>query len=143
MAGYEGRDRRRQSGEFRVEPRSSPASLLVLAVTAALLVTAAASALLGGGGHSDATPHGQLLGALESVAEAQEAHYQETGRFAPSLAMLELDTDPELHVALARGDGTGWEALARSRTVELSCSQAGGLRNGAPVRDEPICYAGP
>lgn len=140
-ANRRGRNRRRQSGEFRVRPRSSPASLLVLTVSAVLLGTAAATALLGGGGFDDATPHGRLLGTLQAVAEAQESHYEAHGRFASSPAPLGLDPVDGVELVLT-GDQRGWNAFARSLEADLDCSQSGGARDGKPVRDEAVCFSG-
>lgn len=132
-------DRRRNRGDFRTEPRSSPASLLVLTVTAVLLGTAAVSALLGTG-FDDATPHGQLLGALSEVAEAQESHYAANGAFARWVRTLDVVVEGEVELVMTRGSETAWRAIARSTEVELSCQQGGRIRDGSPVRDEPICY---
>ncbi len=81
--------------------------MLVLAVAGVLLATAAASVVFGG--PSDATPHGRLLGALDEVAEAQEAHYHETGRFGSGSHDLEVRTGRDIELTRLRGDHQGWE----------------------------------
>lgn len=142
MAGDERRDRRKKSGDFRTKPPPSPASLLVVLVSGALLVTAAATAIFGGG-FDDATPHGQLLGTLQTVAQAQEAHYRQNGEFAGWRNSLDVEVPAEVELTMLRGDAAAWEALAEAPDVGLSCSQSGGWSGGAPTREQPVCYRHP
>lgn len=138
--GWTGRrDRRKKSGDFRTEPRPSPASLVVGLVSAVLLATAAATAIFGGG-FDDATPHGQLLGTLQGVAQAQEAHYRQNGEFAARRHSLDAEVPDDVRLTIIRGDGQAWEALVEAPEVGLSCSQSGSWSNGAPVREAPVCY---
>lgn len=132
-------DRRRQTGDFRTRPRSSPASLLILTVSGMLLATAAATALLGGGA-SDATPHGQLLGILEAVAESQEDHYGATGSFAGWEGALEVEVPEGVEIRIAHASRASWEALVSDSEVGLSCMQSGSWQNGRQVLGPPVCY---
>lgn len=132
-------ERRKASGDFRTKPRESPASLLVLVVSGVLLVTAAAT-LIFGSGFDSATPHGRLLGALETVADAQEAHYQEKGEFAMWRHSLELELPEDVELQWVRGGPEEWEALVEAPTVGLRCSQSGGWLGDVPVRERPVCF---
>lgn len=130
---------RRQAGDFRTKPRSSPTSLMILTVSGVLLATAAATALLGGG-FSDATPHGQLLGTLDAVAESQAAHYGATGSFAAWEQTLEVETPEGVQVRIVHATRDSWEALADDPAVGLSCMQSGSWQNGRHVLEPPVCY---
>jgi hypothetical protein len=138
----ERRERRRNSGEFRGRARSSPATLLVLTVSAVLVATAAASVLLDGG-FSDATPHGRLLGVLRDVARAQEAYRVETGRYAERAESLAVEVPADVRVVILDGDSAGWEALAVSPSVGLSCAQSGSWGPSGAKRSPPECYVDP
>lgn len=132
-------DRRRKRGDFRTKPRSSPGSVIVILVSGVLVATAAASAIWGGG-FSAATPHGRLLGTLETVAEAQESHHGATGRFATWERSLQVEVPSSVRLRILQG-GTGqWEALAEAPDVGLSCTVSGRWQNGRHVRDQPVCY---
>lgn len=133
------RDRRRETGDFRTQPRSSPASLLILTVSGVLLATAAATALLGGG-FSDATPHGQLLGTLEAVAESQEAHYSATGSFAGWEQELEVEAPDGIDIRIVHATQESWEVMTEDPEVGLSCIQSGSWQNGRQMLQPPICY---
>lgn len=139
MAGERREERRKASGEFRTRPRESPATMLVLVVSGVLLVTAAAT-LIFGGGFDRATPHGRLLSALESVAEAQEFHYRETGEFAAWRHSLDFDLPEDVELRRVRGGAQEWEALVEAPAVGLTCSQSGGWLGDAPLRERPVCY---
>lgn len=139
MSGDPRVDRRKTSGEFRTEPRSSAASLMVLMVSAVLVITAAATAILGGGFDS-ATPHGRLLGTLQRVADAQEVHHRETGRFAAWRGALEVDVPDDVELTVVRADAERWEALVEAPAVGLSCSLAGSWSAEGAQREEPACY---
>lgn len=132
-------DRRRQTGDFRTRPRSSPASLMILTVSGVLLATAAATALLGGGA-SDATPQGQLLGTLEAVAESQEEHYGATGSFAGWEGALEVEVPEGVDIRIVHASRESWEALATDPGVGLSCMQSGSWLSGRQILEPPICY---
>lgn len=133
-----GRDRRRNSGEFRVPPRRSAANLLVLTVVGVMAATAAATVLTGGG-LEDRTPHGQLLTALRDVAERQESYREEHGRFAGWVRTLEMPSPEGVELTVLKGTETEWEAVAR-HPVGLTCSLLGRVEAGRLVRDEPICF---
>lgn len=139
MSGSRREERRRASGDFRTKPPASPAAMMVLVVSGVLLVTAAAT-LLFGGGYDDATPHGRLLMALETVAEAQEAHHEETGEFAVWRQSLDLELPSDVELTLLRGGTEGWEALVETPGVGLSCMQSGEWSGNVPVRERPVCY---
>lgn len=139
MAGNGSRNRRTKSGEFRTKPRSSPASAVIVMVSGVLLATAAATAIFGGG-YDDATPHGQLLGTLHAVAEAQEAHYRENGEFAIWRHSLDLDIPSDVELTALRANGDSWEVVVEAEAVGLTCSQAGSWSGRAPVRQQPVCY---
>lgn len=132
-------ERRRQTGDFRTKPRSSPGSLVILTVSAVLLVTAAATALLGGG-FNDATPHGRLLGTLETVAEAQQEYHSSTGTFAAWERTLEIDVPEEVMVHIVHASATRWEAMVEDPAVDLSCVQRGSWDDGRHQRERPVCY---
>lgn len=134
-----GRDRRKNSGDFRGQPRQSPATLLVLTVVAALLGSTVIAVVLGGG-MEESTPHGQLLSGLQSVAERQESHHEANGRFAVWLRTLELEEPEGIELMVLTGNAERWEALAR-HPVGLTCSQAGSMERGRPVREEPVCFS--
>lgn len=138
MAGGR-RERRKKSGDFRTDPRPSPASVIVVLVSTVLLATAAASALLGGA-FDDATPHARLLRSLQKVAEAQEGHHRRTGEFSPWSGALRVELPEGVTLTVLRGDAAEWQALVRAPEVGLSCSQGGLWRNGEPVRAQPVCY---
>ena len=132
------RDRRRNDGDFRVKPKPSPVTMLILTVTGVLLATAAASVIMGPR-HESSTPHGQLLGTLDRVAAAQEAHYRAEGEFARWARTLQVAAPADVEVLLMAGSGHRWEAVAH-HPVGLRCSQAGRIQEGRPVRDQPICF---
>ena len=136
--GRRGRDRRRNDGDFRVQPRPSPANMLILTVTAVLGATAAAAVFLGPN-HESSTPHGQLLGALDRVAAAQESHYRAEGEFARWVRTLNVATPSDVEVLLMAGGSQRWEAVAH-HPVGLRCSQAGVVRDGRPIREQPLCF---
>lgn len=135
--GWDG-DRRRMASGVRNRPRASPASLLILGVTVVLAASAVAAALLGNG-MEETTPHGQILSSLQVVADAQEAHYRETGSFAGWLHTLELEPVGDVQVSVIRATDSDWEAMA-SHSVGLSCVQAGRLEAGRAKREAPVCY---
>lgn len=139
MAGRRRRERRRKSGDFRTDPRASPASVIVVLVSSVLLATAAATALLGGG-FDDAMPHGRLLGSLQKVAEAQEAHHRRTGEFAIWGGALDVNLAEDVNLTVVRANAVHWEAVVRAPAVGLSCSQGGVWRDGQPIREQPVCY---
>lgn len=130
---------RRQAGDFRTKPKSSPASLMILTVSGVLLATAAASALFGGG-FSDATPHGQLLGTLDAVAEAQAEHHGATGSFAAWEQALEVEAPEGVQLRIVHATRDSWEAMADDAAVGLSCMQSGSWQNGRQVLEPPVCY---
>lgn len=132
-------ERRKASGDFRTRPRESPATMLVLVVSGVLLVTAAATMLFGGG-FDRATPHGRLLAALESVADAQEVYYRETGEFASWRHSLDVDLPSDVELKRIRGGERQWEALVEAPAVGLICSQSGGWLGDVPLRERPVCY---
>lgn len=136
---WQGKERRKTSGEFRVRPRSSPASRLVLTVAAVLAATAAAT-VLADRGFSDATPHGRALGTLSAVADAQEAWYGGRGRFSVSPDSLGVEVPEGVELSLVRRGSAGWEAEVRIPGVGLSCVQEGEVAGGRPVRLRPLCY---
>lgn len=135
------KDRRRTDSDWKVRPRPSPANLLVLTVLGVLGAMAAAAGLFGTG-LEETTPHGQVLTSLQRVAEAQEAHYHETGSFAPSLHSLDLETPEGVRVELVRASRESWEAVA-GHPVGLSCIQGGSYENGTVQRDQPLCFTDP
>lgn len=137
--GNERNDRRKGSGDFRGRPPASPASMLVLMVSGVLLVTAAAAAVLGQG-YGNETPHGRLLTTLEMVAEVQEGHYREQGRFMSSHETPPLEVPLDVDLRLLSGGEDDWRALARAPEVGLACSQAGSVVEGTLKREPPICY---
>jgi hypothetical protein len=132
------RDRRRTPSDLRVKPRPSPVNLLLMVVAGVLAATAAAAALFGTG-LEETTPHGQVLTALQRVADAQEDHYRDTGAFARWLHSLDTEPLGEVRVELVRGDGNGWEAMA-THPVGLTCIQAGKVDRTKVRREQPLCY---
>lgn len=133
------RDRRRNSSELVTRPPASPANLFVLTVAAILGATAAAGAFMGGG-FEDVTPHGQLLGNLEAVADAQERHYAERGSFAEWLRSLGVEpTGADVRMTLLHGGTDRWEAVAY-HTVGLTCTREGRVVDGVPRSDSPVCF---
>lgn len=131
-------ERRRQNHELRTQPRPSPINAVVLVVVGALGVFAAAAAVMGSG-YDDVTPHGQVLGDLSRVAEAQAQHYRDTGRFAEWIQSLGVPATDGVQVTVLRGDADEWEAIARHQ-MGLSCVQGGHVERGVPVRVEPTCF---
>jgi hypothetical protein len=132
-------DRRKNSSELVTRPPSSPANLLVLAAVAVLGASAAAAAFMGGG-FEDVTPHGQLLGNLQVVAEAQERHYTQHGSFAVWLRSLDVEpTDPDIRMTLTQGGADRWEAVAY-HPVGLTCTREGRIVDGVPLSDRPVCF---
>lgn len=132
-------ERRRQAGDFRTKPRSSPGSLVILTVSAVLLVTAAATALLGGGFDS-ATPHGRLLGTLDAVAKAQQEYHAGTGTYAAWERTLEIDAPEQVTVHIVHSSASRWEAMVEDPTVNLSCVQRGSWEDGRHQLEKPVCY---
>ena len=137
--GRRERDRRAGSSELTTRPPSSPANLLILAITGVLGITAAAAAVMGSG-YDDVTPHGQLLGDLQAVAEAQHRHFVRTGSYAEWLRTLALPTSPDVHVSMVRANAEEWEAVAH-HPIGLTCSQSGRVVNGVPKADPPTCFS--
>jgi hypothetical protein len=132
-------ERRRNAGAASSRPRQSPVNLLILTVIAGLVATTAASVIMGGG-VDDGTPHGRLLGVLERVGDAQEAHHEATGRFTPWTTPLDVAVPEGLEVTVVRGDALGWEALATDRGLGLSCLQRGRWEGSGGVREPPACF---
>ncbi|HSH46462.1 MAG TPA: hypothetical protein VK966_11525 [Longimicrobiales bacterium] len=132
-------DRRKQVHEFRPKPAPSAANALVLMVVGALAVFAAAAALTGTG-YDDVTPHGQLLGDLHRVVEAQERHYRETGAFAEWVQTLDFTPREGVRVTIINGDASKWEAVA-DHQAGLTCIQGGSARGGTIRVEQPTCYA--
>lgn len=135
---WRGVERRREKHELRPEPRPSPINAVVLMVVGALGVFAAAAAVMGSG-YDDVTPHGKVLGDLSRVAEAQEQHYRDTGRFAEWIQSLDVTPTQDVQLTVLRGDAGEWEAIARHQ-MGLSCVQGGRAERGVPVRIEPTCF---
>ena len=132
------RDRRNRSSELTTRPPSSPANLLILAILSVLGVTAAAAAVMGSG-FDDVTPHGQLLGDLQRLAEAQEAHYAETGAFAGWIRTLGVEPSPDVRMTFVRGGGDAWEAVA-DHPAGLTCTRGARAVNGVVRTDPPACF---
>lgn len=132
------RDRRSRPSELTTRPPSSPANLLILAITGVLGITAAAAAFMGSG-YDDVTPHGQLLGELQSVADAQHRHYTRTGSYAEWLRTLALPSSDEVQLSMVRATAEEWEAVAH-HAIGLTCTQSGRAVNGVPRTDPPTCY---
>lgn len=132
------RDRRERPSDLTIRPRSSPANLLILAILSVLGVTAVAAAVMGSG-FDDVTPHGQLLGDLQRVAQAQEIHYGETGSFAGWIRTLEVEPSPDVRVTFILGGGDAWEAVA-DHPAGLTCTQGGRAVNGVVKTDPPACF---
>lgn len=133
-----GRERRRIPSDLKQRPPSSPASLLILVVVGVLGATALTAAFFGNG-LEETTPHGQVLTALQRVAEAQEQHYLEAGAFARWTHTLDVEPGSGVHVEIIRGDGVAWEAVA-THPMGLTCEQAGKIERGRAVREQPACY---
>lgn len=133
-----GFERRRHTHEIRPKPPPSPINAVVLMVVGALGMFAAAAAVMGSG-YDDVTPHGQLLGDLTRVSEAQERHHRETGRFAEWTQSLEVTPTDGVRVTVLRGDAASWEAVA-NHEIGLTCLQSGSASGGTIVRDQPTCF---
>jgi hypothetical protein len=135
---YRGGDRRTTPSTIKNRPRSSPASLLILGVTGILAASALAAALLGNASE-ETTPHGQVLAALQLVADAQEEHFRQTGAFALWLQTLDVTPRDGVQLGMVRATDTAWEALA-SHPVGLTCIQEGRVDGDRPRREAPVCY---
>ena len=131
-------DRRTRPTELTQRPPSSPANLLLLTVIGVLGISAAAAAVMGSG-FDDITPHGQLLGELQRVAEAQEAHHARAGEYAQWLQTLGIEPNPEVRLSLLHGGGDRWEAIAY-HPIGLTCTQAGRVEGGVAKSEPPACY---
>lgn len=131
-------DRRRVEHPVRLQPRRSPANLLILTVVAVLGASAAAAAVMDTG-FDDVTPHGQVLGELHRVAEAQERYHTRHGTFAGWTRTLGLEPSAGVRVTIIRGDHSGWEAVA-THDVGLSCVQRGEAEGAVLRRDRPACF---
>lgn len=136
--GTRRRERRRAPSELKQQPRTSPANLLILVVIGVLAASGLTAALFDNG-LEETTPHGQVLTALQRVAEAQEAQFQEAGTFAGWMQTLDVVLPEEVRVDVIRGDERGWEAVA-THTIGLGCAQVGKLERDRPVREVPVCY---
>ena len=134
-------DRRRRTHELRTRAPSSPANLLIMAVVGVLGITAAAAAFMGSG-YDDVTPHGQLLGDLQAVADAQVRHYEDRGQFAQWTRTLAVETSPDVRLAMVRAGADEWEAVAH-HPIGLSCTQGGRVVDGVVTTDPPTCFTGP
>ena len=132
------RERRNRSSELTTRPPASPANLVILAILSVLGVTAAAAAVMGSG-FDDVTPHGQLLGDLQRVAQAQETHYAETGAFAAWIRTLQVETNPDVRITFILGGGDAWEAVA-DHPAGLTCTQGGRAVGGVVKTDPPACF---
>lgn len=110
-----------------------------MVVISVLAATAAASAILGNG-MDDGTPHGRVLAALQRVAEAQETHHRQTGRFAPWRDQLDVTMPAGIRATVIRADGSRWEAMAVDPEVGLTCSQSGSWAAEGPIRGRPECF---
>jgi hypothetical protein len=133
-----GRERRRIPSGLKQRPPSSPVNVLILVVVGVLGATALTAAFLGNG-LEETTPHGQVLTALQRVAEAQEEHYHEAGAFARWMHSLDVEPGSGVQVEIIRGDGAGWAAVA-THPMGLSCEQAGKVERGRALREQPTCY---
>jgi hypothetical protein len=131
-------ERRRTPSHLEQRPPSSPANLLILVVVGVLVASALTAALFGTG-VEETTPHGQVLTALQRVAEAQEAQYLEAGAFAGWTHTLDVELPQQVRVDVIRGDEQGWEAVA-THTIGLGCAQIGKVERSRPVREPPVCY---
>jgi hypothetical protein len=136
--GQHRRERRKTPGDLRGRPPSSPANFLILVVIGVLGASGLAAALFGTG-VEEVTPHGQVLTALQRVAEAQEAHHRRTGAFSDVAQTLQLTVPAEVRVGVSRGGPTDWEATA-SHPIGLTCIQEGRVHQGRLVRGQPLCY---
>jgi hypothetical protein len=136
--GERPQERRRAPSGLKQRPPTSPANLLILVVIGVLTASALTAALLDTG-LEETTPHGQVLTALQRVAEAQEAQYQEAGAFAGWMHTLDVALPEDVRVDVIRGDERGWEAVA-THTVGLGCAQVGKVERNRPVREVPVCY---
>jgi hypothetical protein len=134
-------ERRRTPSDIRNRPPASPANFLILVVVGVLAASALAAALLGTG-TEDTTPHGQVLTALQRVAEAQDEHHRSTGSYALWIESLDIEVPEDVRVGLSRADESSWEATA-SHPVGLTCIQDGHARQGRPQRGTPVCYTMP
>lgn len=132
------RDRRTATHNLGTRPRQSPANILILTVVGVLGITAVAAAVMGGG-FDDVTPHGQVLGDLQRVADAQAMHHAEHGEFAAWMRSLNVASHPDVRVTLLHGGKTEWEAVAY-HTVGLTCAQTGKLERGAVRTEPPACF---
>lgn len=131
-------ERRRGPTDLGNSPPGSPANLLLLTVIGVLGISAAAAAVMGSG-FDDVTPHGQLLGELQRVAEAQEARYARSGEYAEWLPTLGIEPHPEVRLSLVHGGGDRWEAVAY-HPIGLTCIQSGAVDRGAPATEPAACY---
>lgn len=117
-------------------------NLLILVVVGVLAATAAATVFLGDRSLDDGTPHGQLLAALQRVAEEQEDFYLSEGRFGDWLHTLGIEAPDSIDLTVSADAGGRWEAIAR-HPVGLACSQSGRAVDGRPVQDPPVCFMSP
>lgn len=136
--GRRARDRRRGESDLVPRPPSSPANLLILTIVGVLGLTAVAAAVMGSG-FDDVTPHGQLLGDLQRVADAQERHYARTGTFAEWLPTLGVEPHPDARITVLHADATEWEAVA-NHSAGLTCMRSGRVEGGVARSHPPACF---
>ncbi|HUG42040.1 MAG TPA: hypothetical protein VMM12_16350 [Longimicrobiales bacterium] len=113
-------------------------NLLILTIVGVLGISAAAAAVMGNS-YDDVTPHGQLLGTLQRVADAQKRHHARTGAFAQWIQTLHVEAGPDVRITLLRGDATEWDAVVR-HDGGLACMRSGRAEGVVVHTDPATCF---
>lgn len=71
------------------------------------------------------------FGFLRNMFGLQEIHYSKNGSYATSVAALDVQPPPDLHILIAAADSRGWLALAIPKDRGIICTYAVGAH--APV----------
>ncbi len=95
--------------------------LLIIVVIIGLLLSIAIPWM---SGRRDRETIDLLRGELNRVVEAQQTYFGAHQRFAASTEELQVVANPAVTITIGGsglGDGTGWNAVARSTDEELTC----------------------
>lgn len=133
------RDSARSPGLLRKLIRSLGgviAALLLLAANFVLVVSVVAS-------HPMQRAYvAQMKADLRNLVEAQDVHFEKSGRFATALDSLEYGTSQDVTVSFVHADDQSWAARALHREIDMECTIFVGNWPGAPAESlqrEPTC----